>query len=183
MFAITNFFITGFVLLISFLKFGGCLMCYQCGSTTDASDCFTDVGGLVNASKGLRSNYHYAKNCTASKPEWDRCMIEEAKAANDKVSLFHRGCHDGKTFLADDPRFVHLKPNNASTCAIINELDMVICYSFCMTDFCNGPQPEDKVPCNETGYGETCGAPGTPRDCLLYAFMMIIATHIVYCLI
>lgn len=177
MFPFTHHLLLGFYLLLLFsVKFSASLMCYQCASTTDTSDCYNDYEGFLNASQGIKTNYPYAKNCTSSKPTWDRCMIESAKT-DGKVTLYHRGCTDGKNFpdKLDDPRFLHLKPNNVTTCGLNNEVGMFVCYTFCVTDFCNGPQFEAKPPCNATEYGETCGAPVTPRELLWYTTTITIA--------
>ncbi|XP_059138753.1 uncharacterized protein LOC131927105 [Physella acuta] len=142
------------------------LLCYQCASTSPDGPCVTDISGLVNTSLGISSKYY--QNCSASKPTWDRCMIETA-ATSGIYTLYHRGCHDGVNFTSgfDSPRFHGLDPNNLTTCEFINLIGKLVCYTFCQKDFCNGPQPPE-VPyqqvCNESmsdyDYGEPCGVAG-----------------------
>ncbi|KAH9495886.1 hypothetical protein Btru_015346 [Bulinus truncatus] len=138
--------------------YAGALLCYQCSGTKDGSDCETNYKGLVNTSANYTHNKVYLQNCSDSNPGWDRCMIETAYT-NGQTVVFHRGCHDGHNFtpLFNNTRFYNLKPNNLTTCAQLTT--WFVCYSFCQTDFCNGPiKPEVKPPCNETelDYDETC---------------------------
>ncbi|KAK0065366.1 hypothetical protein Bpfe_005392 [Biomphalaria pfeifferi] len=127
------------------------LKCFQCAETTDTGHCALDVAGLLNASLGLPTWYHYAKDCTASKTDWTLCMIQTTET-NGKKQLFHRGCHDGHTFDIglDSPRFHNISANNDSTCAYVKDTNLLVCYSFCDEDFCNGPQPEPQKVCNFT---------------------------------
>ncbi|XP_059138755.1 uncharacterized protein LOC131927107 [Physella acuta] len=140
------------------------LLCYQCPATSSNEPCVTDISGMVNTSLGISRKYF--QNCSESKPTWDRCMIETAQV-NRAYVLYHRGCHDGVNFTSgfDTPRFRGLNPNNLTTCEFISP--MIVCYTFCQKDFCNGPQPPEIPPkqvCNESmfdyDYGEPCGVAG-----------------------
>ncbi|XP_059138754.1 uncharacterized protein LOC131927106 [Physella acuta] len=135
-------------------------MCYQCATSSSSNDCITDWGGLVNTSRGLAK--HYAKNCTDTRKTFDRCVIESAEVGG-KFILYNRDCHDGLNFtkIFEDPKFVNLPPNNESTCGQVN--NYLVCYRFCKTDFCNGPQAPPLIVKNCTGdeeNWETCGAKG-----------------------
>ncbi|CAL1531029.1 unnamed protein product [Lymnaea stagnalis] len=128
------------------------IMCFQCASTGPEDKCIWDTEGLINSSLGI--SHGYDKDCNDAYEAWDRCMIESVEY-QEKVTVFHRGCHDGKNFPLhfNNSRFINVAPDNATTCAYVTAVKKLVCYTFCMTDFCNGPQPEVKKPCrNVTEY-------------------------------
>ncbi|RUS83682.1 hypothetical protein EGW08_008530, partial [Elysia chlorotica] len=137
------------------------LLCYQCATTSpDSHECKDDFGGLVNTSLGLTNKYF--KNCTAANQNWTRCMILEAEGALGVQTFFHRGCHDGVHFskLHQHQNFQNLPTNNESTCARITDSRESVCFRFCDTDFCNGPQATPD-PCNRNSTSNSaigCGS-------------------------
>ncbi|GFO42480.1 hypothetical protein PoB_006898500 [Plakobranchus ocellatus] len=157
-----KFFVPLVALLLLFTSVTECLQCFQCGTTSEFDECKDDWSGLVNTSIGITDKY--AKDCTAANVNWTRCMILESEGSG-RQTLFHRGCHDGVTFskLYSHHRFENIPPNNESTCATIVETREFVCFRFCDTDYCNGPQPPIKTdPCtgNATYFDidpATCG--------------------------
>ncbi|XP_005110495.1 uncharacterized protein LOC101848001 [Aplysia californica] len=141
--------ITVFLVLLS-LKGSSSLKCFQCATTIEDDSCVTDYWGFVNDSKGITDTY--IKDCQATNPEWDRCMIETLEQ-DGRITHFHRGCHDGKFFSTqfDSDRFKNLSAVNETTCARVVTL---ACYTFCQTDLCNGPQVPPNVtdPCEGWDY-------------------------------
>ncbi|CAL1537042.1 unnamed protein product [Lymnaea stagnalis] len=146
-------------LVIGIAQITDALLCYQCAISGADRPCITDMSGFYNTS--LKLTKKYFKDCTATNPHWDRCVIETAESGG-IITLFNRDCHDGLNFTEgfDDPKFRNLPANNYTTCVQKNLLGKLVCYTFCATDFCNGPQPPPTKTCNETEleYGDVCGA-------------------------
>nr|KAI8728321.1 CAunnamed protein product [Biomphalaria glabrata] len=158
----------------------GALLCYQCLGTEENSQCEMNYTKLINSSTNYTHYKDYFQNCSESKFTWDRCMIETS-ISNGKITLFHRGCHDGKTFTPtfNDTRFFNLSPNNLTTCA---QLSTVVCYSFCDKDFCNGPVPPLIKVCNVSalGYGEECAGHHISASFITSMFAATTVTFICY---
>ncbi|GFR65717.1 hypothetical protein ElyMa_003665600 [Elysia marginata] len=155
-----------FLLVLFLVTYVESLSCYQCATTAKHHECKDDYGGFVNTSMGL--THKYDKNCTAANVNWTRCMILTAQGQAGVETVFHRGCHDGETFsiLHDSPKFRGLPPNNQTTCGRIASSRELVCFTFCATDFCNGPQPPPPIPdpCSNTSASYAgdarCGATG-----------------------
>ncbi|KAH9495345.1 hypothetical protein Btru_017499 [Bulinus truncatus] len=139
------------------------LLCYQCadvsGNKTSSLQCQHDIAGLYHTAQNpTDNNTEYYQDCSDTNIKFDRCMIETVvDFVTGEQRLFHRGCHDGKTFEAyEHPRFQNLEPNIKTTCATLP--GFLVCYQFCDVDFCNGPC--DYAALQENG---TCGASKAPR--------------------
>ncbi|XP_059138743.1 uncharacterized protein LOC131927100 [Physella acuta] len=151
------------IVMICLINLADSLLCYQCVATAPNMPCVNDYQGMVNTSLGIGKAYF--KNCTAANITWDRCVIVYVEQYG-SVQFFNRECHDGKTFQSkiDLPEFHNLPANNETTCGR-NYDGQAICFRFCQTDFCNGPQKppevEKKSPCNEStmlDYFDDCSA-------------------------
>ncbi|XP_059170659.1 ly6/PLAUR domain-containing protein 1-like [Physella acuta] len=162
------------VFLVGVFTLSESIMCYQCATTDMSSGCVTDIEGLINVTAGNESSYQYAKNCTDSNPEWDRCMIETWETGG-KRTVFNRDCTSRNGFIIVDEghKFYNLPANNYTTCEWVSTVNHYICYTLCKEDFCNGPQPPKKSDCPERNRStssddyydydvdDPCGGPNT----------------------
>ncbi|XP_059164335.1 uncharacterized protein LOC131947202 [Physella acuta] len=163
------------LIVILFPIVSECLLCYQCGDTSEHQNCLHDWQGLINTSLG--NSTLYKKDCTAMNKNWTMCMIESAETEG-KYTLFHRGCTDGESFPEkfNSSRFTNIAANNASTCAYLPGLTRLVCYRYCQTDYCNGPQPPS---CNGSSLCDAAGMMVPSRSAVV-GISLVVAAVLVF---
>ncbi|XP_069117822.1 uncharacterized protein [Argopecten irradians] len=135
-------------LLLGFFRSTESLVCYQCSDSASGEDCQINYEGMEkeftllkipsNSSQAVIEPFlEYTQKCSQN-----FCILQKITQSGDTVG-FIRGCSSGKDTL---PRASYItkeediKPDNKTTCGISESGTMIVCVTFCQTDFCNGPQ-------------------------------------------
>jgi len=134
---------SAFLILAMNISIASAISCYSCYGTRKNSSCESDYQGLVNASvlwnNGTIVPGSYVNNCSlSSESGWDYCMILTREDINTGVYFYQRACTGFPDTQMDDVRFRDINPrSNSTTCSSTLP---VVCYTYCHTDLCNGPQ-------------------------------------------
>ncbi len=142
-----------FYLLVGFLHRSEGLLCYQCTSSGDESECMTGYSSftkvfhalsapnatLVGGHGDTASETPHYKDCDGYDNR-TMCVIEEVRNGfTGNVESFNRDCSDGVTFSISMPILYTDTPANFTACGYGNH-GYQVCITLCnSTNFCNGP--------------------------------------------